>query len=59
MWLRSNERSLAGAIREKEMKAFITAVVVAGLLALAAEAALNRFVQETSKDAYARPSARV
>jgi hypothetical protein len=41
------------------MKAFITAVVVAVLLAIVAGAALNRFVQETSTDAYARPSARV
>jgi hypothetical protein len=41
------------------MKAFITAVLVAGLLAMAAGAALNSYVQETSTDAYARPSARV
>jgi hypothetical protein len=41
------------------MKAFISAVVVAVLLAVAASAALNSFVQETSTDAYARPSARV
>lgn len=41
------------------MKPFITAVVVAALLAVAAGTALNKFVQETSTDAYARPSARV
>jgi hypothetical protein len=41
------------------MKAFITAVVVAGLLAIAAATALNTYVQATSSDAYARPSARV
>jgi hypothetical protein len=41
------------------MKAFITAVVVAVVLAAVAGAALNKLVQETSTDAFARPSARV
>jgi uncharacterized membrane protein YraQ (UPF0718 family) len=41
------------------MKAFITAVVAAVLLAVVAGTALNKFMQETSTDAYARPSARV
>jgi hypothetical protein len=41
------------------MKAFIMAVVVAGLLAVVAATVLNSYVQQTSTDAYARPSARV
>ena len=41
------------------MKAFMVAIIVAGLLAVAAATVLNSYVQETSTDAYARPSARV
>jgi Na+(H+)/acetate symporter ActP len=41
------------------MRAFIAAVVVAGILAVAAGTVLNTFFQEKSTDAYARPSARV
>jgi hypothetical protein len=41
------------------MKAFIVAVVVAGILAIAAATALETYLQESSMHAYARPSARV
>jgi hypothetical protein len=41
------------------MKAFITAVLVATILAIAAETTLNAYVQQTSTDAYLEPSARL
>jgi Tfp pilus assembly protein PilE len=41
------------------MKAFITAVVVAAILAIAAGTTLNSYVQKTSTEAYLEPSARL
>jgi len=41
------------------MKAFIAAVIVAVILAVAAETALNAYVQETSTVAYSEPSTRL
>lgn len=41
------------------MRAFIAAVLVAIILAMAAGAVLDSFLQQRSTDAYAHPSARV
>jgi len=41
------------------MKAFIAAVLVAAILAIAAGTVLDKYVQERSRDTYARPSVRV
>jgi hypothetical protein len=41
------------------MKAFIAAVFVATILAIAAGTTLNEYVQKTSTDAYLEPSARL
>jgi len=41
------------------MRAFITAVLVALILAIAAGAVLETYVQERSTNAYARPGTRV
>jgi hypothetical protein len=41
------------------MKVFVTAVLVAAILAIAAGTVLETYVQERSTDTYARPSVRV
>ena len=41
------------------MKAFIAAVLVAAILAIAAGTTLNAYVQQTSTAAYLEPSARL
>jgi hypothetical protein len=41
------------------MKAFVAAVLVAAILAIAAGTVLEKYVQERSTDSYARPSVRV
>jgi hypothetical protein len=41
------------------MKAFIAAVLVAVILAIAAGTTLNEYVQKTSTNAYSEPSARL
>jgi hypothetical protein len=54
---RSVRKSLV--IGAKNMKAFIAAVLVAAILAIAAGTTLNEYVQKTSTDAYLEPSVRL
>jgi hypothetical protein len=60
---RRTRRSGAGEFsvgyRIEPMKAFITAVLVAAILAIAAGTTLSTYVQKTATDAYLEPSARL
>jgi hypothetical protein len=41
------------------MRAFIVACVIAGVVAVGAAAILDDFVQQTAREAFAEPSARI